>query len=69
MVQLPEWELVRLHDNYLCLVESKKQRIEEVGRKIQAENSETRTTPKRDWIRLKHAPLSLSRDRRIKMKK
>ena len=34
-----------LHGNYLCLVESNKQQIEEVGSKIQAENSETRATP------------------------
>ena len=40
-----------LHDNYLCLVESNKQQIEDVGSKIHAENSETRATPKRVWIR------------------
>ena len=40
-----------LHNNYLCLVESNKQQIEEVRSKIQAEYSETRATPKRFWIR------------------
>ena len=40
-----------LHDNYLCLVESNKPQIEKVNNKIQAENSETRATPKRVWIR------------------
>ena len=58
-------------DNYLCLVESNKQRIEEARCKIKAENSETRATPKRVWsgFVLCIAPPSLSRDRRIKMKK
>ena len=58
-----------LHDNYLCLVESNKQQIEEVRSKMEAVNSETRTTPKRVWIRLCAAHSSRSRDRRIKMKK
>ena len=44
-----------LHDNYLCLVESNKQQIEEVRRKIQAENSETKTTPRRVWTRSMHS--------------
>ena len=44
-----------LHDNYLCLVESNKQQIKEVGSKTQAENSETRSTPKRVWIRPMYA--------------
>ena len=35
-----------LHDCYLCLMESSKQQIEEVKSKTQAENSETKTTPK-----------------------
>ena len=34
-----------LHDNYLCLVESGKQQIKEVGSKTRAENSETKGTP------------------------
>ena len=59
-----------LHDNYLCLVESNKQQIEEVGSKIQAENLETRATPiSESGFVLCIAPSSLSRDRRIKMKK
>ena len=57
-----------LHDNYLCLVESNKQKIEEVRSKIQEKISETKATPKRVWI-CPIAPPSLSRDRRIKMKK
>ena len=44
-----------LHDNYLCLAELNKQQIEEVKSKIQAENSETRATPKRVWIRPMHS--------------
>ena len=44
-----------LHDNYLCLVESNKQQIEEVTSKIQTENSETRATLKRVWIRPMHS--------------
>ena len=35
-----------LYDNYLCLMESSKQEIEEVRSKIQAENVKTRSTPK-----------------------
>ena len=35
-----------LYDNYLCLVKSNKQQIEEVRGQIQAENLETRVTPK-----------------------
>ena len=44
-----------LHNNYFCWVESNKQQIEEVGSKIQTENSETQATPKRVWIRLTHS--------------
>ena len=59
-----------LRDDYLCLVESGKQQIKEVRSKFKAENSETKATPKRVWIRPKHiAPPPLSRDRRKKMKK
>ena len=47
---------------------SNKQQTEEDTSKIQAENSETRATPKRVRIRPIIAPPSLSRDR-IKMKK
>ena len=60
-----------LHSNYLCLEEFKQ--IEEVRSKIQAQKSETRATPRR--VRFHAglvpciAPPSLSRDRRIKMKK
>ena len=45
-----------LHGSYLCSVESNKQQIEEVRSTIQAENSETRATPKRAWIRPMHSP-------------
>ena len=44
-----------LRDNYLCLVESSKQQIEEVRSKMEAENWETRATPKRVWIRPMHS--------------
>ena len=44
-----------LRDNFLCLVESNEQQIEEVRSKIQAGNSETRATPKRVWIRPMHS--------------
>ena len=40
-----------LHDNYLCLVESNRPRIKEVRSKTQTENSETKATPQRVWIR------------------
>ena len=53
-----------LHDDYLCFVESGKQ--QRSHKKIQAENLETKATAKRVWI---SALPSLSRDRRIKMKK
>ena len=36
----------KLHDDYLCLVESNEQQIEEVRGKTQADISETKTTPK-----------------------
>ena len=60
MVQLPPKLVVAsldkmLHDNYLCLVESNKQQIKEVRSKIQAENSETKATSKRVWIRPIHS--------------
>ena len=52
----------------MILVESNKQQIEEVEPKVQAENSGTRaTSSKSGFVRI--APPSLSRDRRIKMKK
>ena len=44
-----------LHDNYLCLVQSHKQQIEEVGSKTHTEHSETKTTSKRVWIRPTHS--------------
>ena len=56
-----------LHNNYICLVESGKQLIKEVGSETQPENSENKATPKRVCIRPIHTP-SLSHDRRIKMK-
>ena len=45
-----------LHDNCcFCLVESSKQRIKDVGSKIPPENSETKVTLKRVWIRPKYS--------------
>ena len=41
-----------LYNNYSYLVESDRQQIEEVKGKTQPENSETKATPKRVWIRL-----------------
>ena len=58
-----------LQDNYLCLVESNKQQIEEVKSKTQAENSDTRRLLSESGFVLFIAPLSFSRDRRIKMNK
>ena len=60
-----------LHDNYLCLVEFNKQQIKEVRSETQPENSETKTTRERVWIRPTpmNIPPSLSCDKRIKMKK
>ena len=40
-----------LHENYLCLVESSKQQIQEVESKTQPENLETKATAQRVWIR------------------
>ena len=42
-----------LHVDYLRLVKSGKRQIKEVRSKIQPENSETKATPKRVWIRPK----------------
>ena len=44
-----------LHNNYLGLVESNQQQIEEVRSKTQAEHSETETTSKGVWIRPTHS--------------
>ena len=56
--------------NYLCLVESSKQQTKEVGsKKILEENSEKRQLLSDSGFVLYIAPPSLSRDRRIKMKK
>ena len=50
-----------LYNNYLCLGESNKKQIEEVRSKIEAENSETKATAKRVWIRPMHSdPVALS---------
>ena len=51
-----------LHDDYLCLVESGKQQIEEVRRKFNR-----KTWKQRQLLRIE--PPALSRDKRIKMKK
>ena len=61
-----------IHGNYLCLEEFNKTQIEEVRSIIQAEKSEIRATPKRVWnsgFVLFIVSPSLSRDRRIKIKK
>ena len=58
-----------LHGNYLCLVKFNKQQIEEGKSKIQAENSEKGQLLSESEFVLCIAPRSLSRDRRIKMKK
>ena len=50
-------------------MESNKQQIQEIGSKVQGETRKQRQLPKRVWIHLCMAPPSLSRDRRIKMKK
>ena len=44
-----------LHDNYLCLVEFSKQKIEEVRSKTRLEHSKTKTTPKQVWIDSMHS--------------
>ena len=54
-----------LHDNYLCLVESHKQQIEEVRSKIQAENLKQRQLLRESGFVLCRAPPSLSRDWRL----
>ena len=46
-----------------------KQQIKKARSTVQAENSETMATPKRVWIRPMYNALSLSRDRKINMKK
>ena len=58
-----------LPNKYLCLMEFNKQQIEEVRSKTKAKNSKAKATPKRVLICAMHVPLSLCRDRRIKMKK
>ena len=57
-----------LHDNYLCLVESKKQQIE-IEAKFKRKTRKPRQLLSESGIFLCIAPPSLSRDRRIKMKK
>ena len=44
-----------LHENYLYLVESNNQQMEEIRSKTQAENLKTRATPKRIWNRPMHS--------------
>ena len=58
-----------LHDDYFCLVESGKQQIKEAKSIIQTETSETKQLLRKSGLALRIAPPSLSRDRRIKMKK
>ena len=58
-----------LHDDYLCLVESGKQQIKEVRRKFKRKTRKQRQLLSESGFVLRIAPPSLSRDRRIKMKK
>ena len=58
-----------LHDDYLCLVESGKQQIKEVRRKFKRKTWKQRQLLSESGFVLRIAPQSLSRDRRIKMKK
>ena len=58
-----------LHNHYLCGMECSKQQIKEVRSKTQVENSETKQLLSESGFVLCIAPLLLSRDRRIKMKK
>ena len=58
-----------LHDDYLCLVESGKQQIKEVRRKLKRKTWKQRQLLSESGFVLRIAPPSLSRDRRIKMKK
>ena len=58
-----------LHDDYLCLVESGKQQMKEVTRKFKRKTWKQRQLLSESGFVLRTAPPSLSRDRRIKMKK
>ena len=58
-----------LHDDYLCLVESGKQQIKKVRRKFKRKTWKQRQLLSESGFVLRIAPPSLSRDRRIKMKK
>ena len=58
-----------LHDDYLCLVESGKQQMKEVTRKFKRKTGKQRQLLSESGFVLRTAPPSLSRDRRIKMKK
>ena len=58
-----------LHDDYLCLVESGKQQIKEVRKKFKRKTWKQRQLLSESGFVLRIAPPSLSRDRRIKMKK
>ena len=58
-----------LHDDYLCLVESGKQQMKKVTRKFKWKTWKQRQLLSESGFVLRTAPPSLSRDRRIKMKK
>ena len=58
-----------LHDDYLCLVESGKQQMKEATRKFKRKTWKQRQLLSESGFVLRIAPPSLSRDRRIKMKK
>ena len=58
-----------LHDDYLYLVESGKQQIQEVRRKFNWKTWKQMQLPSKSRFVLRVASLLLSRDRRIKMKK
>ena len=58
-----------LHDDYLCLVESGKQQSKKVRRKFKRKTWKQRQLLSESGFVLRIGPPSLSRDRRIKMKK
>ena len=58
-----------LHDDYLCLVEPGKQQIKEVRRKFNRKTWQQRQLQSKSGFVQRIALLTLSRDRRIKIKK
>ena len=58
-----------LHDDYLCLVESGKQQIQEVRRKFNGKTWKQGQLLSESGFVLRIVPLPLPHDKRIKMKK